>query len=203
MAYRSTQTARRTLFELAAQQGGYFTAKQAARVGYSKQHLDYHAKAGNFERVERGIFRLPEVPTAEHDDLIRLSLWSRGRDDQPQAVASHETALGVLGLGDLLPKKIHLTVPPKFRKKPPRSVVLHRMKLSDRAVEERDGFRVTNPMHTLLDVSAAGEISQEQLERAVIDALHKGLVRRTALSKVLQQQESAGRLAAALRKVRK
>lgn len=193
MTYRSTQAARRTLFELAAQQGGYFTAKQAARAGYSKQHVDYHAKVGNFERVERGMFRLPEVPISKHDDLIRLALWSRGRNDRPQAVASHETALGVLGLGELLPKKVHLTIPPTFRKKPPRTVVLHRMRLADDDVEERDGFYVTGAMRTLLDVSAAGAISQDQFERAVADAFRLGFVRRTALTKMLGDHNSVAR----------
>ena len=97
MAYRSTQNARRELSDLALTQGGYFTAKQAAAAGYGKRHLDYHVKAGNFECVERGLFRLPTVALSEYDDLIRLSLWSRGRDDRPQAVVSHETALGVHG----------------------------------------------------------------------------------------------------------
>src|SRR5204862_190029 len=81
----------------------------------AKQHLDYHVRAGNFERALRGVYRIPELPLSEHDDLIRLSLWSRGRDDQPQAVVSHETALGVLGLGEFLPKQAHVPVPPAFR----------------------------------------------------------------------------------------
>ena len=34
MNYRSTQTARWDLHEVAATQGGYFTAKQAATIGY-------------------------------------------------------------------------------------------------------------------------------------------------------------------------
>ena len=38
MVYRSTQQARRDLLELAASQGGYFTAKQAAVAGYGKRH---------------------------------------------------------------------------------------------------------------------------------------------------------------------
>lgn len=98
MICRSTQNARRELSDLARTQGGYFTAKQAAAVGYGKRHLDYHVKPGNFERVQRGLFRLPGIPPSEHDDLIRLSLGSRGRDDRPQVVVSQETALAVHGL---------------------------------------------------------------------------------------------------------
>lgn len=184
MSYRDTQTARRALYELAAQQGGYFTAKQAQQAGYSKQHVDYHVKKGNFERVRRGLYRLPEIPVAENDDLIRLSLWSRGRDDEPQAVASHETALGVHGLGELLPKKVHLTAPKTFRKKPPRTVVLHLAAVDAAELEEREGFRVTNPTRTLLDVAASDTVPQEQLEKAVSEALQRGLVRRASLLKL-------------------
>jgi len=201
MAYRDTRNALRTLTATASAQGGYFTAKQAREAGYDYPHLEYHVKAGNFQRTGHGLYRLPTLPQSEHDDLIRLALWSRGRDDQPQAVASHETAMGVLGLGELLPKKVHLTVPPKFRKAPPRSVVLHRMKLAAGDVEARDGFRITSAMRTLLDVSAADAVSQDQLERAVGDALRLGLVRRNALTNIVQGRMPTGRLAVALRKV--
>lgn len=202
-AYRDTRRALRMLTATASAQGGYFTAKQARDAGYDYPHLEYHVKADNFQRTGHGLYRLPAFPPSEHDDLIRLALWSRGRDDQPQAVASHETALGVLGLGELLPKKVHLTVPQTFRKKPPRGVVLHRMKLAAGDVEERDGFRVTSAMRTLLDVSATDAVSQDQLERALGDALRLGLVHRTALTNIVQERRAAGRLAAALRKVRK
>jgi len=59
IAYRSNQQARRELFDIAATQCGYFTAKQAAAAGYGKRHIDYHVKSDNCERVERGLFRLP------------------------------------------------------------------------------------------------------------------------------------------------
>ena len=70
MAYRSTQQARRELADVAASQGGYFTAKQAADAGYGKRHVDYHVKAGNFERVERGIFRLPTLHFEDDEYFI-------------------------------------------------------------------------------------------------------------------------------------
>jgi hypothetical protein len=74
----------------------------------------------------------------EHDDLIRLSLWSRDRSDRPQAVASHITALELHHLSDVLPTRIHLTVPRSFRKAAPigNSAAPH-------DVQEWTGFRVT------------------------------------------------------------
>ncbi len=41
-------------------------------------------------------------------------------------------------------------------------------------MEERTGFRVTTPLRTILGV-AAGSIGQEQLAKAVAEALHRGL----------------------------
>jgi hypothetical protein len=58
--------------------------------------------------------------------------------------------------------------------------VLHKATLSPEDVEERTGFRLTTPLRTLLDV-AAGGTSQEQLEKAVSEALRRGLVRKARL----------------------
>src|SRR5438105_4653805 len=162
---RSTRDASRKLFAVAVEQGGYFTAKQAREAGYAYPHLDYHVSRANFTRVGHGLYRLPELPPAEQDDLIRLALWSRNREDQPQAVVSHESALVLHELSELLPAQIHLTVPPGFRKNAPEGCVLHRDALPPSDVEERQGFRVTSPLRTLLDV-ARGGVSQEQLEKA-------------------------------------
>ena len=198
MGYRSTHQARRELVAVAASQGGYFTAKQAAAAGYGKRHVDYHVKAGNFERIERGLFRLPTIPTAEHDDLIRLSLWSRGRDDTPQAVISHETALAVHGLGTLLPTRTHLSVPPSFRKRPPDGCTLHKATLRDDDTEDREGFRVTTPLRTLFDVAADRAVTQDQLNEIVKQAIADGAVRRSTLAQHAQREAATPRLSAAI-----
>jgi predicted transcriptional regulator of viral defense system len=198
MVYRSTQQARRELADVAAGQGGYFTAKQAADAGYGKRHVDYHVKAGNFERVERGLFRLPTIAPSERDDLIRLSLWSRGRDDQPQAVVSHETALAVHELGDLLPTRIHLTVPRTFRKQPPAGCLLHKTQLAEGDIEQREGFSVTTPLRTLFDIAETDTVTQEQLYGIVKQALANGLVRRKKLAAAVKNMASDSRLARAL-----
>lgn len=181
MTYRSPKAALRALYQTATAQGGYFTAKQAASAGYGKQHMDYHVKAGNFERVGHGLFRLPTVPPSEHDDLIRLSLWSRNREDRPQAVVSHESALTLHDLGDLMPRKVHLIVPEHFRKAAPKNVVLHYATLTPADSQEWSGFRVTTPLRTLLDAAESDSVPTEQLILAVSSALERGLVRRIAL----------------------
>ena len=163
MPHSSRETAR-SLFAKALEQAGYFTAKQAREAGYDYPHLEYHVSTGNFERVEHGLYRLTSLPPGEHDDLVRLTLWSRDRRDEPQAVVSHESALVLHDLSELLPAEIHLTVPPTFRKDPPAGCVLHKARLALKDIEERTGFRVTVPLRTLLDVAASG-VPEEQCER--------------------------------------
>jgi predicted transcriptional regulator of viral defense system len=157
------QDLRRRLSALAATQSGYFSASQALEIGYSYQAQKFHADHGNWLRVERGIFRLPEWPVAPHDDLVRWSLWARGR-----AVVSHDTALAVHGLGEANPADVHLTVPSNFRSTAP-GIVLHRTALPQSDVWEHEGFRVTTPLRTLLDV-AASNLDLDQLASALSDA---------------------------------
>jgi predicted transcriptional regulator of viral defense system len=165
---------RRRLLAIAARQSGYFTAAQALDAGYSYPAQRYHAKRGNWLRVDRGIYRFPEWPTGPREDLVRWSLWSRDR-----AVVSHETALSLHELGDVDPAHVHLTVPPNFRQKNP-GVVIHRADLTPRDVEEHEGFRVTTPLRSLLDVAAV-ELDLDQLGQAIAEALARGMTTRRAL----------------------
>jgi hypothetical protein len=193
MSYRDSRAAYRALFATAVRQGGCFTATQAREAGYGYPHIDYHLRAGNFERIAHGLYRLPEIPASEHDDLIRLALWSRNRADEPQAVVSHDSALLLHELSDVLPRKVHLTVPPRFRKRPPKGCVLHRSRLDSSEIEERPGFDLTTPVRTLLDVGAS-QLPQEQLEKAISDALDRGLVRRSSLLAAIEKHPQSRRL---------
>lgn len=165
---------RRRLLKLAAIQSGYFTAAQARALGYSHQAQKYHADRGNWTRIDRALFRLPEWPVGRRDDLVRWSLWSGGK-----AVVSHETALSVLDVGDVNPARVHLTVPPGFRAKAA-GAVLHRGALPAEDIREQEGFRITTPLRSLLDV-AADSLDQDHLASAIRDALDQGLVSRKAL----------------------
>lgn len=157
------QDLRRRLAARAATQSGHFTAAQALSIGYSYQAQKFHADRGNWLRIDRGLFRLPEWPIGKHDDLVRWSLWSRGR-----AVVSNETALSVHDLGDVNPAVTHLTVPLNFR---PRAagVELHKAEFPASDVWEHEGYRISTPIRTLLDI-AAGDLDLDHLVTAIDDA---------------------------------
>lgn len=188
------QDLRRRLAAVAVTQSGYFSAAQARSVGYSYQAQKFHADRGNWQRVERGIFRLPEWPTGMHDDLVRWSLWARGA-----AVVSHDTALAVHQLGDANPAAVHLTVPPRFRSSAS-GVVLHRGTLDERDVWQYEGFKVTSPLRTLLD-AAKSNLDVDLLAIALADAgarepgLGQSILARTGEL----PRRAAGRLQRALR----
>ncbi len=177
---RDPQENARTLYQIAVEQGGYFTASQALQAGYAYSQQHFHCQRGNWLQIERAMFRLRDFPPAEREDLIRWSLWSRDQKGAPQAVVSHDTALALHELSDVMPARIHLTVPPGFRKGPPPSCVLHKASLAPEEIEIRTGYRVTRPLRSLLD-AADSPLSQEHLERAVHDALERGMVRRRLL----------------------
>ncbi len=175
---RSSHESEARLFAVAEGQGGYFTAKQAAEAGFDRTNHAYHVRAGNWEREHRGIFRLAHFPASERPDLVRWALWSRDRQDHPQGVYSRQTALSIHDLSDVMPSKLHMTVPLKFRRnsKIPPAIVLHYADLPAVTIEEREGFRVTRPMRTILDLSESGELSPDLLIQALAEARKRGLV---------------------------
>ncbi|HET8629089.1 MAG TPA: hypothetical protein VFL91_16830, partial [Thermomicrobiales bacterium] len=68
---RSRRDLRHNLYAVAAGQGGYFTAAQAAASGYRYPQQVYQRRIGDWEVIDRGIFRLRDFPPGEHEDLIR------------------------------------------------------------------------------------------------------------------------------------
>jgi predicted transcriptional regulator of viral defense system len=189
------------LLECASRQAGYFTAKQAERAGYSYRLHAYHADTGRWQKTGRGVFRLRNFPAAQRDDLIRWSLWSRNRKDDPQFVVSHETALAIHELGDVMPAKLHFSVPPGFRKKVPENIVLHKTKrLNPRDIEAREGFSVTSPLRTLMD-AAESDLDENELAKALREAMDRGLVRLKQINVVEMSENGKLRMLMAIKAV--
>ncbi len=179
---RQTSASRR-LYESAQGQGGFFTARQAREAGFEDNVHPYHVRSGNWVRERRGVYRLAQFPLPARPDLITWQLWSRNRQDQPQGVFSHATALTLHELSDAMPAKLNMTVPPGFRRMAatPEVLRLHRARLAERDVETIDGVRVTTPLRTLIDVIVEGDLASELQAQAVHEAIRRGLVRRQQL----------------------
>lgn len=177
------------LYETAAAQQGMFTTQQAAEVGYSPQLLVHHTRGGKTARVRRGIYRLVHFPAGEHEELVIAWLWS-----ERAGVLSHQTALALHGLSDVLPAHVHLTLPSAWRKRRfrvPPDVVLH---YADVAPEDRAWFGavpVTTPRRTLSDCAKEG-LSPEVLGQAARQALRRGLVAKRDLGDVDRALEPFG-----------
>jgi predicted transcriptional regulator of viral defense system len=110
-----------------------------------------------------------------------MTLLSHDRAGSPQAIVSHETALALYEISDANPSNIHLIVPPTYRKRMPPGVILHKAFLTSRDWEQREGYRVTTPLRTILD-TARSPSSWPFLTDAIYDALQKGLVRASQIA---------------------
>jgi hypothetical protein len=183
---RNHRDAQRRLFEIAEGQQGFFTAKQAKAVGFAENTHPYHVQVGNWIREHRGIYRLALFPPADHPDLMKWALWSKNRDEVMEGVYSHQTALSLYELSDLNPAKLHMTVPTHFRRNSdiPAILVLHYADLADEDVQTSQGFKYTRPLRTILDLIEADSVERTFLRQALRQALHRGLITRSALKRV-------------------
>jgi predicted transcriptional regulator of viral defense system len=169
------------LYEVAAAQDGLFTTQQAAEAGYSPQLLAHHLGAGRVLRVRRGVYRLVHFPAGDHEDLAAVWLWS-----EREGVFSHQTALALQDLSDVLPSQAHLTLPDAWRKRRLRVPVGVTVHYGDVGKSERTWFGavpVTGPARTLNDCAVA-HLSPELLRDAALGALQRGLVTRDELGAV-------------------
>ena len=185
MAGPYKESARR-LYEIAQSQQGFFTAKQAIRSGFAEKTHSYHVHAGNWIREHRGIYRLADFPIAERPDLMLWYLWSQNRQEVPEGTYSHETALSLHELSDIMPSKIHMTVPKVFRRNGeiPEILILHRADLEANEAQEMLGVRVTRALRTIVDLLRAGHMDRTQLKRAVDEAIRRGLIRRGEIERM-------------------
>ncbi len=186
------QNSKERLFEVADRQQGYFTSQQAEECGYPRSNFHRFLKSGEWIREIRGIYRIARYPTQDRPELAFWTLWSRNKKGEPQGIWSHETALDIHELSDIMPAKMHLTVPQGFRRNQiiPKVLVLHYGNLVRMDIEVRQGYCVTTPLKTLIDVVKDQSISLDQIELGIQQALERGLVSK----REIQRSESANLL---------
>jgi predicted transcriptional regulator of viral defense system len=172
------QTAENRLYSIAVEQMGFFTARQAVEAGFQDANHSFHVRNGNWEKILRGIYRLSRYPRTAESDFVIYSLWSRNREGVPQGAFSYETALSIYELSDANPGKLHMTVPPGFRKssKVPTILRLHKEVLQPADIAEFSGYRVTRPARAVRDMLTSASANPKIIEQALADGLQTGRI---------------------------
>ena len=185
-SHRAPPPDRERLFDVASEQAGYFTAAQAQATGYSRSLLSHHVKSRLFNRVRHGLYRFRSYPPHPNEDIVAAWL-SLGRD---RAVLSHQTALSLHGLSDVISDALHFTIPRAARyMRPDRGIVIHTTTkpLPSSEVVLRGGIHVTSPVRSILDSVEAG-IGPEQVDRAIRQAIRRGLATTSQLRSAAHQR---------------
>ncbi len=170
------------LYEIAEAQAGYFTASQAKTGGFSNERLSDNAKNGRLIRITQGVYRLHNFPGSPYEDLFVA--WLRAG---PSAVISHESALAVYDLSDVLPSETHLIVPRNSSRRR-KGIRQHTNRLLPEEITKRHGLPITTVERTIVDLIASG-LAEEQIRQAIREALQRGL---TDQENLLRQAQRAG-----------
>src|SRR5207245_11658075 len=106
--------------------------------------------------------RLAHFPSGGAPHLMRCYLRCRNRKEIPERTYSHETALSLHELSDIMPSKLRMTVPKKFRRNSqiPEILVPHRADLNEGDVQDAHGVKVTRPLRTILDLLETGRVDK-------------------------------------------
>jgi predicted transcriptional regulator of viral defense system len=167
--------ARSRLAEIAEDQWGLVTRRQAEQAGVSPATLQRLSAPGSvLERVAHGVYRLTGAPPPDHIELraawLQLSpdipAWERKPEE---GVVSHRSAAALYGLGHLPADRHEFTVATRKQSRRP-DVRLHHRELGASKWIQVRGLPVTRPSRIASDLLTDGE-EPEAVAHVVADAI--------------------------------
>lgn len=163
------------LYQIAEQQVGLFSAKQAKTAGYSLERLADLTKRGKFERLRRGIYRLTHFPSSSRYEHIFLALLQAG----PESVLSHDSVLAMNELSDVIPSGVHVIVP-RSASRAKLGLNIHTNKLLDDEITTVGGIRTTTIERAIADAIETG-MAHQLAKQAIQQAIQRDLITATKL----------------------
>jgi len=164
------------LSELASDQWGLLTRRQAEEAGVSPATLQRLSDKAVLERVAWGVYRLTGAPEPDHMRLraawLQLAPETPAWERKPeQGVVSHRSAAAMFELGHLPADRHEFILPIRRQVRRP-DVRLHRGQLRPGERTILGGLPVTWPARTAADLLADREDPQA-VAQVVSDALRK------------------------------
>jgi Transcriptional regulator, AbiEi antitoxin len=175
IAVMPNYTTMNRLAELAADQWGLVTRRQAERAGISRATFDRLAANGSvLERVAYGVYHLTGAPIPDHLELRaawlqlapEIPAWERTRD---QGIPSHRSAAALYSIGHLPADRHDFTLPTRKQSRR-QDVRLHHRKVSTGEWIEIRGLPVTRPSRIASDLLLDQE-DPEAVAHVVADAI--------------------------------
>lgn len=160
------------LAETAAPWDGYFTSAEARGAGASEAIMNALLTEHKIERVAPDIYRLVQLPRSDHEQLLTLWLQTDRR-----GVLSHDTALFLHELSDILPQRRHITVPPGWDRGDrilDAKVVVYHADVHPDEIRWLGPIPYTAPLRTVRDCIASN-LSPDLIEQAIAEGLERGM----------------------------
>jgi very-short-patch-repair endonuclease len=172
----------------AAEQAGAFSRKQATAAGFNRWAVQRRVAGGLWlPRPEPGVLRLPSHPVTWHQDC-----WAALLAAGHSGALSHRTAAAHWGLDGISPRgRVSIVVPPSgaHRLGPVR---VHRVELEPGDRRTHNGWSLTSPELTLIQLAATADVSASTLEDATESAFRLGLTSPRRLANQLDRRPRAG-----------
>ncbi|MFE3864754.1 type IV toxin-antitoxin system AbiEi family antitoxin domain-containing protein [Streptomyces goshikiensis] len=171
----------RRLSEIAVDQWGLVTARQAQAAGLSRVDLGRLIDAELLLRAAHGVYQMPGGAPTPHVDVkaawLRLdpatAAWKRQLGDSRSGVVSRASACQLHDIGDIPADDVELSVPVR-RTTRENGVVLHRDAVPAEDVTVIDGLPVTTVDRTICDLLRS-RADGGHVGRVLADADQRGL----------------------------
>lgn len=171
---------REALNRLAANQNSLFTRRQAIAMGLSPKEIEGGARAGSWQRLYRGVYRMGGAPATEVQAL-HAAVLAGG----PAAVASHRGAAWLWALLDEMRREIAGP-----QRAPGAGIVAYRRVAADIRPVLRRGVPSTDPLRTVMDLASVGD--ETAVEMALDRGIYRGLFTATAVEAELERRAGRG-----------
>jgi very-short-patch-repair endonuclease len=165
--------------QLAAQQHGVIRRDQALLRGVTERQIAWRLRSGQWVVVLPSVYRMAGSPSDWRQQLNAVSLWAvRG------FAFSHRTAAALWRLARFREGPVELTVTRDLRLAAP--AVVHRaLFLASRDTTVTQGFPVTSPTRTLVDLCA--EEDSSSINASVDELLRRRLTSPSQLRQTLER----------------
>jgi Transcriptional regulator, AbiEi antitoxin len=159
---------------LARRQHGVVSRRQLLAHGFGRHAIDHRLATGRLHPIHRGVFAVGHRVVSRDGRLMAAVLVAG------DAVVSHRSAAGLLGILRVERRPAEITVPRRLRAR--HGINAHEGRLLPDEITTRHGIPVTTAARTLLDPAAV--VPPHVLERAATEAEIQRLTSPTSLAEL-------------------